>query len=115
MHTDKEKHPTLASDMMEEWRAVIVDSTVMSMINGHEIHQEDFLTDVEEPGCYLTRNGIKIYLSKLEGKKYRELLQRLPAYTSSLDSIRVYKIIGKGQVTSFGRQETDENEEIIVI
>lgn len=68
MHRDKEKHPTLASDMMEEWRAVIVDSTVMSMINGNEIHKEDFVTDMDEPGCFLTRNGIKTYLSKLEKK-----------------------------------------------
>ena len=30
------------SDMMEEWRAVIVDATAMSMINGHEI-QKDIL------------------------------------------------------------------------
>ena len=37
IHRDAEKHPTLASDMMEEWRAVIVDATAMSMINGHEI------------------------------------------------------------------------------
>lgn len=68
LHRDKEKHPTLASDMMEEWRAVIVDSTVMSMINGHEIHKEDFTIDIDEPGCFLTRNGIKLYLSKLEKK-----------------------------------------------
>lgn len=73
MHRDKEKHPTLASDMMEEWRAVIVDSTVMSMINGHEIHKEDFMIDVDEPGCFLTRNGLKIYLSKLERKLQTEI------------------------------------------
>lgn len=73
MHRDKEKHPTLASDMMEEWRAVIVDSTVMSMINGHEIHKDDFLFNVDEPGCFLTRNGIKIYLSKLEKKLQTEV------------------------------------------
>lgn len=73
IHKDKEKHPTLASDMMEEWRAVIVDATVMSMINGHEIHKDDFITDVEEPGCYLTRNGIKVYLSKLERKLQTEV------------------------------------------
>lgn len=40
MHRDKERHPTLASDLMEEWRAVIVDSTVMSMVNGHEIQKK---------------------------------------------------------------------------
>lgn len=73
MHRDKEKHPTLASDMMEEWRAVIVDATAMSMINGHEIHKEDFMTDVEQPGCYLTRNGLKKYLSKLEKKLQTEV------------------------------------------
>lgn len=47
IHSDREKHPTLASDMMEEWRAVIVDTTVMSMINGHEIHQNQFTKDEE--------------------------------------------------------------------
>lgn len=73
MHRDKEKHPTLASDMMEEWRAVIVDSTVMSMINGYEIHKEDFIMDVDEPGCFLTRNGIKKYISKLERKLQTEV------------------------------------------
>lgn len=40
MHRDAEKHPTLASDLMEEWRAVIVDATVMSIINGNEITKE---------------------------------------------------------------------------
>lgn len=73
MHRDKEKHPTLASDMMEEWRAVIVDATVMSMINGHEIHKDDFVFGIEEPGCFLTKNGIKLYLSKLERKLQTEV------------------------------------------
>lgn len=73
MHRDKEQHPTLASDLMEEWRAVIVDATVMSMINGHEIQKEDFTTDLEEPGCFLSRNGIKILLSKLEKKLQTEV------------------------------------------
>jgi CRISPR-associated protein Cas1 len=73
MHRDKENHPTLASDMMEEWRAVIVDSTVMSMINGHEIETTDFIKNLDEPGCYLTKNGIKLYLSKLEKKLQTEV------------------------------------------
>lgn len=73
MHRDREQHPTLASDMMEEWRAIIVDATVMSMINGHEIHSEDFYFDVEEPGCYLTKNGIKLFLGKLERKLQTEM------------------------------------------
>ena len=68
LHRDAVKHPTLASDMMEEWRAVIVDATAMSMINGHEIHKEHFISDLEEPGYYLTKDGLKLYLNKLEKK-----------------------------------------------
>ena len=49
MHKDREKHPTLASDLMEEWRAVLIDSTVLSMINGHEITKEEFYTMTEQP------------------------------------------------------------------
>jgi len=73
MHRDKEKHPTLASDLMEEWRAVIVDSAAMSMINGHEIHKDDFRQDTEEPGCFLTKEGMKKFLSKLERKLQTEV------------------------------------------
>lgn len=72
-HRDAEKHPTLASDMMEEWRAVIVDATVMSMVNGHEISKDDFAYDLEYPGCYLSRNGLKIFLNKLERKLQTEI------------------------------------------
>ena len=35
LHKDREKHPTLASDLMEEWRAVLIDTLAMSMLNGH--------------------------------------------------------------------------------
>lgn len=73
MHRDAEKHPTLASDMMEEWRAVLVDAAVMSMINGHEIAIDDFELDFDEPGCYLTREGLKIFLNKLEKKFQTEV------------------------------------------
>lgn len=73
IHRDREKHPTLASDMMEEWRAIIVDSTAMSMINGHEITKEHFIINPEEPGCFLTRDGVKKYLEKLEKKLQTEV------------------------------------------
>lgn len=68
IHRDAENHPTLASDLMEEWRAIIVDATVMSMINGHEISKEQFLFDLDEPGCYLTKEALRLFLNKLERK-----------------------------------------------
>lgn len=63
--------------------------------------------------------GFRIQKSAFEAvitkKKYKELLECLPAYTSSEDSIRVYKIIGRGQVISFGKPAESECEDIIVI
>ena len=41
-HKDREKHPTLASDLMEEWRAVLIDTTALSKLNGHELVKEYF-------------------------------------------------------------------------
>lgn len=72
LHQDHEKHPTLASDLMEEWRAVIVDSLVLSLVNGHEIGIEHFSKERDRPGIFLTDDGMKIFLNKMEGKLRQE-------------------------------------------
>lgn len=68
MHKDREKHPTLASDLMEEWRAVLIDSTALSMINGHEVSRDGFSTNMDEPGVFLDKETFKSYIKKLENK-----------------------------------------------
>ena len=72
VHQDREKHPTLASDMMEEWRAILVDSAVMSLVQGNEIDREQFFYNEENGGCFLTREGMKTFLSKMEKKLHME-------------------------------------------
>lgn len=61
LHQDRERHPTLASDLMEEWRAVLIDSTVMSLIQGKEIKIEEFERDGESGGYYLKPSAMKIF------------------------------------------------------
>lgn len=68
MHRDAEKHPTLASDMMEEWRAVLIDATAMSMINGHEVDIGEFYNEIDRPGIFMTKDALKKYISKLDKK-----------------------------------------------
>ena len=82
--------------MMEEWRAVIVDATVMSMINGHEISKEDFVFNLEQPGCYLTKTGLKLYLNKLERKFQTEI--RYLKYVDYPVSFRRWNFIANGAV-----------------
>ncbi len=68
MHKDSEKHPTLASDLMEEWRAVLIDSTALSMLNGNELTQEDFYLEMDQPGIFLGKEAFRKYIKKLEVK-----------------------------------------------
>ena len=63
MHKDIERHPTLASDLLEEWRAVIVDATVMSLIQGNEIDISEFRKDEETGAVMISKQGV-IYLLK---------------------------------------------------
>lgn len=69
LHTLKNHHPALASDLMEEWRAVIVDSMALSLVNHHEIKIEYFeKAEDGQPGIFLTREGRAIFLRAYEKK-----------------------------------------------
>ena len=68
VHSLKEHHPAMVSDLLEEWRAIIVDSTVMSLIQGHEIQIDMFTRDEETGGVLISNQGIRILVHKLEAK-----------------------------------------------
>ncbi|GAB1476808.1 CRISPR-associated endonuclease Cas1 [Bacillota bacterium] len=68
MHKDKHGHPALASDLIEEWRPVIVDSLVLNLIQGHRINKSDFTKDDETGGVFLKKEGNKKYVMAFEDK-----------------------------------------------
>ena len=68
VHSLKEHHPALVSDLLEEWRAIIVDSTVMSLVQGHEIKKDMFTVNEENGGVLNSNQGIRILVRKLEMK-----------------------------------------------
>ena len=67
--------------MLEEWRAVIVDSVVMSLIQRNEIDSSSFYHDAETNGVFFTKEGLDIFITKLE-KKLRTSIK----YLSYLDN-----------------------------
>lgn len=94
LHQGSERHAALASDLLEEFRAPIVDSLVLYLINRRMMDIElDF-----EP------NGGGIYLSNLGRKKYlRAFLQRMeeriqtdageqPRWDLLSQQVRAYKL-----------------------
>ena len=68
LHSEHRSHPSLASDMMEEWRAVVVDSLVLSLVQGHEVKPEQFETDEDTGGVYLTSDAMRVFIRKFEKK-----------------------------------------------
>ena len=61
LHEGRENHAALASDLIEEFRAPLVDSLVLRLINTKEINsQKDFV--YRDGACYLNDSGRKKYL-----------------------------------------------------
>lgn len=107
IHQDREKHPTLASDLMEEWRAVIVDSLTMSLVNGHEILDEHFSHNEEQPGVFLTKEAMNIFLKKLEDK-----MRQSQRYLNNVEYAVSFRRAMELQVASFSKAIEENNPEI---
>jgi len=65
-HADREGHATLASDLVEEWRAVMVDRTVLAMIRAGHLSPEDFHETSE--GTRLSDPARRLFLDRWERK-----------------------------------------------
>lgn len=65
VHANRRNHAALASDLMEEWRAIIVDDTAMKLVQS-----EDFsITMVKKSkkgAFYLTNEGKKLFIRLLQ-------------------------------------------------
>ena len=82
MHAMKEHHPTLASDLMEEWRPVLIDSMVMSLVSHNEIKTDCFESSALG-GIYLNSVGRKIFINAYE-KKMQTISENKYSYRHSL-------------------------------
>lgn len=72
MHSDKHNHPALCSDLMEEWRAILVDSLAIALLNNGKITKEDFDYNSDNGGVYLTKNACKIFIKNFETRLRQE-------------------------------------------
>ena len=73
MHKSRNKFPALVADLIEEWRAILIDSTVLAMINGGEVKLDDFMVNVNDGSIFLSNNLIKKYINKIENKLNKQI------------------------------------------
>lgn len=74
LHRDRPGRPSLALDITEEFRALLADRLVLSLINRRQITTQDFQT--MESGAVLLKNDArKTVLTSYQERKREELLQ----------------------------------------
>ncbi len=78
-HAGRHGRPSLALDLMEEFRPVIADSVVLSLINNGMLADGDFLT--WRDACALTDDGRATFFKAYEGRKATEVTHPTFGYT----------------------------------
>ena len=111
MHEDKVGHAALASDLMEEWRAAIIDSLVLNLIQNNIIKIEHF--DISNNGVFLNKEGYKIFVDNYEKK-----INMKTKYLSNIDykltfrEAIIYKI--QSLISTFADGDIDLLEQFIM-
>ena len=72
LHRDRPGRPSLALDMMEEFRSSFCDRFVLKIINTGKIKSDHFRSD-EMNGIFLTDEGRKIFLTAYQDRKQKEI------------------------------------------
>ena len=98
LHAVDYGRPSLALDLMEEWRPVIIDTLVLSVFNLGVLTGRDFTTrphqdgdqvDTNVPGTYLTDAGWRKYIGQFERRMSTEVTFHLnDQHLSYRDAIR---------------------------
>ncbi|MEL7039019.1 MAG: type I-D CRISPR-associated endonuclease Cas1d [Cyanobacteria bacterium J06592_8] len=72
LHVERYGRPSLALDLMEEFRPTIVDAVVLNAINSQLLSPNDFTTEPLSNAVHLTSDGLKTFLRLYEQKKQSE-------------------------------------------
>lgn len=93
LHQSSYRHAALASDLIEEFRAPIVDSLVLYLINRGLVNPDtDFI--YRNGGCYLNDSGRKKYLRAFIQRMDTEIktdLGQQPRWALMMQQVKLYK------------------------
>ena len=84
-HSLQSGRPSLALDMMEEFRPVLVDALVLELINKGRIKNTNFVTSAE--GCTFTKIGKRIFLRAWEQKLQHKVIHPAVSCTISMRQV----------------------------
>lgn len=104
-HSLEYNRPSLVLDIMEEFRPLIVDTTVVSMINKRQINGSDFNQNPSDHSVTISKGVIGLYMKNLE-----ERLETKIHYTRENQDLSYHQVMEK-QVRLIARIIMGEEEE----
>jgi CRISPR-associated protein Cas1 len=84
LHTEQERRPSLALDLMEEFRPLIVDQVVIAAARRAELRAEHGRREEAVHGVLLTKAGKEVLVSGYERRMLQQTRGALPGMSGSL-------------------------------
>lgn len=78
-----DKRPSLALDLMEQFRPLLVDQTVMALLRARKLRPEHGVVEAEAGGVWLGGDGKKILVDAYEAACQRSVTGALSGYSGS--------------------------------
>ena len=82
-HAPTDKLPSLALDLMEQFRPLLVDQTIMALLRTRKLRPEHGIVEAEARGVWLGGDGKKILVDAYEAACQRSVTGALPGYSGS--------------------------------
>ena len=82
-HAPTDKRPSLALDLMEQFRPLLVDQTVMALLRTRKLRPEHGVVEREAGGVWLGADGKKTLVDAYEAACQRSVTGALPGYSGS--------------------------------
>ena len=82
-HAPTDKRPSLALDLMEQFRPLPVDQTVMALLRTRKLRPEHGVVEAEAGGVRLGSDGKKILVDAYEAACQRSVTGALPGFSGS--------------------------------
>lgn len=84
LHGDDDRRPSLALDLMKEFRPLIVDQLVLTACRRGELTTEHARHDEQRGGVLLTKAGREIILARYERRMQQTTRGALPGFSGTL-------------------------------
>jgi CRISPR-associated protein Cas1 len=110
LHKDRENHPALCSDLLEEWRPILVDSLAVALLNSGKLNLDHF---ENRDGVFLSKEGINIFIREFE-KRLRQEVKYKSTVPHKMSFRRIVEYQVKELIDSLKQENADIYNPVLI-